>query len=192
MLGLLTAVLALGGCSNTCPYGSEGSLAGSKDCKDRPEPSADELTGYRTAAMAPRLAELRRRKIRSVNGIRVNRWGEMWVTDAADKNLVLDLDNKEIDPKDDWETTGHRPFSTGKAKPAAIAAAVAQIHRIAPEFDQFNDADLWDFGVGERAGVRWYVTVQNDGVYRTFMADLKGKLVAEIDRQRGGLKPVPA
>ena len=187
---LLIVVLAATGCENTCPYGSEGSQTGSKDCKNRPDPSADELTGYKTADVAPRLKELRSRKITSVNGIRINRWGEMWVTDSSGRTIVLDRNNKEVDPKDDWETTGSRPFPASKAKATAISAALAQINKIAPEFTEFNDADLWDFGVGERAGVRWYVTVQNDGVYRTFLANTKGKLTAELDREQGGLKPV--
>lgn len=192
VVSLLLIAFATAGCSNTCPYGSKGAKNSSGDCKSRPDPSADELTGYRTADVAPRLKEIRRRGITAVNGIRVNRWGEMWVTDSSGKTLVLDHNNKEVDPKDDWETTGHNSFSAEKAKPAAIDTALAQIRRIAPDFDEFNDADLWDFGVGERAGVRWYVTVQNDGTYRTFLANSKGKLVAELDREHGGLKSVPA
>ncbi|MBJ7329310.1 MAG: hypothetical protein JHC95_05390 [Solirubrobacteraceae bacterium] len=181
---LAALMLALTACSgNTCPYGSEGNHA--SDCKSRPDPSANEAEGWRAPAVAPRLTELRRRGITDINGLRVNRWGEVWVTTASGKQLVLDVDTKEVkDPKDDWETKGTRPIPLTAANSEAVPTAMAAIKRQAPGMP-FVDADLFDFGVGPTAGVRWHITVGSGSEYRTFHATTQGRLICEMNRETG-------
>lgn len=180
--------LALGSCSNTCPYGSEGSH--STDCKSRPDPSADEARGWRAAALAPRLVELRRRGVTSVDGLRVNRWGEVWVTTAAGKQIVLDVETRDVeDPKDDWESTGSRAFPLAKAHAAAVQDAMVAIDRRAGGMP-FVDADLFNFGVGPTAGLRWHITVGAGSTYRTFHATPAGRLICEMNRATGVCPPL--
>lgn len=188
---LLTILgLALGSCSNTCPYGSEGSHV--SDCKSRPDPSAEEAQGWRAAALAPRLTELRRRGVTSVAGLRVNRWGEVWVKTTAGKRIVLDVGTGEVtDPKDNWESTGSRPFPLAKARGNAVQDAMAPITRRTGGMP-FVDADLFDFGVGPTAGLRWHITVGSGSTYRTFHATPAGRLICEMNRSTGVCAPLRA
>ncbi|HEX8122129.1 MAG TPA: hypothetical protein VF549_12765 [Solirubrobacteraceae bacterium] len=180
---LCLAALALPGCSNTCPYGSTGQHG--TDCKSRPEPSARERDGWHAGALRPRVATLRRRGVGRLWGVRVNRWGEVWATPAGGGRLVLDVGDHEVrDPKDDWDSAGHTPFSVRRVHADAVERAMGPIGRMARGMP-FVDADLYDFGVGPRKGLKWYVTVGSGSSYRTWEADVRGRLLCELDRSDG-------
>jgi hypothetical protein len=118
-------------------------------------------------------------------GVRVNRWGEVWATPAGGGRLVLDVGDHEVrDPKDDWDSAGHTPFSVRRVHADAVERAMGPIGRMARGMP-FVDADLYDFGVGPRKGLKWYVTVGSGSSYRTWEADVRGRLLCELDRSDG-------
>ncbi len=190
---LIAALLAvaLPGCSNTCPYGSGGNH--STDCKSRPEPSAKEAAGFTAASLAARLPAIRR-QLPTINGLEVNRWGELWVRrpgSLSAGNLVIDVDGREVkEPKDEWESSGTDAFSSQLVRSNALEDALKAIAALDPEHElKLANADLRIFPVGPRAGLRWHIVAYHDRTFRNFEASPAGELLCELDDQ-GACHPV--
>ena len=168
LLPALVVSFALGGCSNSCPYGStSGPGAG---CKQRPAPSAEERTAALDGSAATKgLAAFKASKDyqREVAGFGVSGWGETtftiptgekgWGKDG--RRYVTfdrsgDMPAQDTDPRRNYGTaTSDVLFPLSKVDLPVLTRTLAQIAKAAPQarfehavlqVDPFTEVPMWD------------------------------------------------
>ena len=96
--------MLLTGCGySSCPYGNK---ANGGACKGRGAPSAHESTGWHTASLRERLPVAREKAGPQIEHAKVNQYGELWLFTGESDHVVLDVDGKQIDPKEDDTSSG--------------------------------------------------------------------------------------
>ena len=116
---LLGSALLGPGCSN-CPYGNRTNGGA---CKPRGRPSAHESTGWHTASMRKKVPVARQKAGPRLLQATVTQYGELWAYTGDTDHVVLDVDGKEIEPKEDTSATGDEPFPSENLSAGAMDKA---------------------------------------------------------------------
>jgi len=177
LIGLsLVPMLLAPGCSN-CPYGSRGDGVG---CKGRGRATAHESTGWHTPSLRKRVPVARQKAGPRLVQATINQYGELWAYTGDTDHVVLDVDGKEIEPKEEDSATGDTPFASENLSPSAIDKAMEYIGPRAPGFD-FIFGKLYVGDFGRDKGLWWHLEVYNPDQHRNrlFLAGPDGQVKCE-------------
>lgn len=181
------ATLVLAGCSSGgCGYRSG---CGS----EREEPTRAQAAGVHGPSIARRLPVLEREAGSRIEGLLVNRWGELWTELDGGRYVAISHDGTDVRQSGhvDESVTTDDPFPVHDVDPNAIDRALTRIARVDPGHD-FVKATLVrdDFLYG---GMRWEVMVGGDDeqYYATYAAAPDGSSVCRMSVFDHGKTPTP-
>ena len=170
------AGIALGGCNSSCNH-ADGCAY------QRNEPTAAQRAGATSVSVAHRLRRVRRLVGPTIDGLLVNRWGEIWV-ERDHKVTAISHDGTRVHPSDSVDESPPEgdPIPVSAIRAAAIDRALRRIARHVPG-QPFVKATLErdDFLWG---GLRWEFQVGSDShhFYATYAASPDGRQICEVVR----------
>jgi hypothetical protein len=180
-----------------CAAGALALLACSGSCSQirgcayqRSEPSAAQSGGIHGASIARRLPILRRRAGSNIEGLLVNRWGELW-TERDGSRIAIAHDGARVKETDSVHETVSTddPFPVRDIDPNAVDRALKRIAAVNPG-RSFVKASLTrnDFLQG---GLQWEIQVASKGYYATYDAAPDGSSVClTVTYDHGKTPPV--
>jgi hypothetical protein len=173
----LIAVLLLPGCStSSCTYGK----GKNGFCRGRGPATAHESTGWHTASLRERLPVAQEKAGARIEHAKVNQYGELWLFTGENDHVVLDVDGKQIEPKEDESSDGDAPFPSKVVRPTAVDHAMEYIRPRAPGY-AFISGDLFVNDFGRDKGLWWHIEVysEKDKAVREFLAAPSGAVRCE-------------
>jgi hypothetical protein len=173
---LVPLLVSAPGCG-TCPYGSNSNGTG---CKGRGAATEHESTGWHTPSMRKKVPVARRKAGPHIVQATVTQYGELWAYTGDTDHVVLDVDGKEIDPKEDESATGDTPFPSENLSATAIDQAMEYIGPRAPGYE-FIFGKLYVGRFGRDKGLWWHIEVYSDKQHanRLFLAGPDGQVKCE-------------
>jgi hypothetical protein len=142
---------------NGCPY-------------QRDEPTSGQASGIHGASIAERLPIIRHRLGGTIEGLLVNRWGELWTEQDDGSEIAFSHDGTLVKQSDkvDESIASSDPFPVRDVDPDAIDRALKRIAKVDPG-REFVKGELTrdDFLYG---GLRWEIMVHSDEYYATYQA----------------------
>jgi hypothetical protein len=168
-------VLAFGGCGSTCHFRSGCAY-------ERDDPTSAQKAGVHGDSIARRLPILARRAGSRIEGLLVNRWGEMWTELEGGRNIAISHDGTNVHQSDTVDELVPRddPFPVHDVDPYAVDRAVRRIDSVSPGHP-FVKAELVrnDFLFG---GLRWEIQVGSDKskYYATYAAAPDGSSICRM------------
>ena len=174
--GLVIVLLLLPGCSSSCTYGK----GNNGFCRGRGPATAHESTGWHTASLRPRVAVAREKAGPRIVQAKVNQYGELWLYTGETDHVVLDVDGKQIDPKEEDSATGDMPFPSKKVTASAMDKAMEYIQPRAPRYS-FISGDLYVGRFGHDKGLWWHIEMYSEAEKnsRHFLATPSGAVRCE-------------
>src|SRR4051812_15381667 len=174
-------LVALPGCSNTCDYGSNHQ--GGSSCKSRPGPNDEEKAGYHADSLTPRFKAMRRAEP-TVEGVNVDRWGEIGAKLDNEWVWTANVDGKSIDKKGSLTASGEGTdaFDSADADPRALDRAMQAILRRQPDAEFVAGALALVHPRVEggaditKQELRWRVTTAIGDDFYYYETDRKGRL----------------
>jgi hypothetical protein len=153
---LVPLLVTAPGCGN-CTYGSNGNGTG---CKGRGRASEHQYSGWHAASLRERLPVARKKAGPTIIQATVNQYGELWLYTGDTDHVVLDVDGKQIKPKEEDSATGDTPFPSESLRASAMDHAWEYIGPRAPGFDLIK-GDLYVGDFGRDKGLWWHIETYN-------------------------------
>jgi hypothetical protein len=165
--------LALGACSSSCDNRSGCAY-------QRNDPTRAQASGIHGASIARRLPVLRREAGTRIEGLLVNRWGELWTELDGGRQIALSHDGTDVDQSDavDELVSTDDPFPVHDVDPYAIDRAMRRIAKRDPD-RPFVKATLTRDDV-LYGGLRWEIMVGGGSSYSTYAAAPDGSSICRM------------
>jgi hypothetical protein len=173
---LVPLLMTAPGCGN-CPYGSNANGTG---CKGRGPATDHESTGWHTPSMRKKVPVAVQKAGPVLVQATVNQYGELWAYTGDTDHVVLDVEGKQIKPKEEDSATGDTPFPSEKLAAPAMDHAMEYIRPRAPGYE-FIKGELYVGDFGRDKGLWWHIETYNpeENAERLFLAAPSGAVRCE-------------